>query len=93
MIHPGRHPKPTMRGPVHEHGAVVPAVAQLASQRPDQRRRVAWVGRGLDGSLVREQVGLDGGVEPVVQRLDLIADRRENSFGERDQPLRRDPDA
>ena len=68
-------------------------VGQLAVQRPGQRRGVARVARGLGGAVVGQQVGLERGVEPVVQRLDLVGDRGEDALGERDQPSRGDADA
>ena len=93
MVHPGSDPQTAARGAVHEDGAVVPVVGQLALQRSGQRRGVTRITRGLGGAVVGQQVGLDRGVEAVVQRLDLVGDRGEDALGERHQPSRGDTDA
>ena len=93
VVHPGGNAQPTVLGAMNQDGAEVVTVGELSLQRPDQRRWVTRITGCCDGAVVRQEVGLQCGVEPVVQGFDLVGDGREHALGERDEPLRRDPDA
>jgi hypothetical protein len=90
VVHSSGHAQPAPCGAVNQDGTGVVAVGKLSPQRTVQRCGVARVAGRLDRALVRQQVGLQRHVEPVVQRLDLVGDGREHALGEGNQAPRRD---
>ena len=93
VVHPRRHPQLALLGAVDQRRAQVVDPVVLADERGAQRgRRPRVVGLAGHG-LVGDELGLHDDARGRLERLDLVADRRDRALDERHEPRRADADA
>ncbi len=90
--HARRHPQFALMGAVHQDGAGVGGARPLGCEGLLQRRRRTRVLLHARLRLVGDQLRLDDDPNGLVDRLDLVGDRRHRSLRERDEAGRADLD-
>jgi hypothetical protein len=81
VIYGGTDPQPAAFGRVHQRDGRSGSVVVLAAERILQRSGHPGIRACRRELLVREQFGLHGDPRLAVQRLHLVADRRDRPLG------------
>lgn len=86
MVDAGRKAQPTVPGRVDEHDLRAEIAPKLCLERRFERGSSPRVVAARGHRLVRDQLRLHDQPRRILERLDLVADRRDRPLHERDQP-------